>query len=322
MAESEGLIGEQESVGRRLKSLSFLPSASPATVNLWPPATSHTNKPHTSLPLRLSYCCSLNPLGVRQRKVEKYRNGSAGYSASVRSMASSSVSHSLTISVPSGKRLWKVPLESQGFEQMPKGDDGARREMEKDHEMNTQKRISMRLLWKVFTVKCARTGVSESLSVREQGKVEKQHDVQAFHVEKPQQIHWESLFCLWLTLRSTDSWGLWVGINETLITQSNDRVFFLVSCAGKKQVKDITSVWSVWSHFPLLCFEMIATDYIKWAIFHKPALTCFYENIFIKCSLSGSDKEEAITILFWGIRYLALAKKIYEFNMQGLISRL
>lgn len=35
---------------------------------------------------------------------------------------------------------------------------------------------------------------------------------------KPWSTHWESLFLLWLTLRSTDDWWLWVGINEKLIT--------------------------------------------------------------------------------------------------------
>lgn len=68
MAESGGSIGEQESVGRRLKSLSFLPSASPATVNLKPPAISHTNTSRTSLPLRLSHSCFLTTHGCQTEK--------------------------------------------------------------------------------------------------------------------------------------------------------------------------------------------------------------------------------------------------------------
>lgn len=97
---------------------------------------------------------------------------------------------------------------------------------------------------------------------------------------------------------------LWIGINGMLITHSNDQVFFLACPAGKTQVKNITSVWSVWSSFPLLCSEIIVSDYLKRSIFHKLALSCHYEDIFIKRSLSGSDKEEAISSLFWGIRYL------------------
>lgn len=38
----------------------------------------------------------------------------------------------------------------------------------------------------------------------------------------------------------------------------------------------------------------LSTSFPKWA------LSLHYENISIKCSLSGSDKEEAITILFFG----------------------
>lgn len=64
------------------------------------------------------------------------------------------------------------------------------------------------------------------------------------------------------------------------------------------------------------CFEIIVTDYIKCSAFHQLALTCCYENVFIKCSLSCSVKEEAIIILFGGIRYLVPAMK-YDFNMQA-----
>lgn len=80
-------------------------------------------------------------------------------------------------------------------------------------------------------------------------------------------------------------------------------------------MKTVTSVCSVSSHSS-------AVRLVSLTALNDPLLTPLlihqYEHIFIKCSLSYSDKEEAIIILFWGMRYLALAKK-YEFNMQALI---
>lgn len=47
---------------------------------------------------------------------------------------------------------------------------------------------------------------------------------------------------------------------------------FFFSPAGRKQLKDITSVWSIWSSFPLLCSQIIVTDCIRRSINHKSAL--------------------------------------------------
>lgn len=51
-------------------------------------------------------------------------------------------------------------------------------------------------------------------------------------------------------LWNTGSRGLSGGINETPITQSKGKVFFLVCRAGNKQDKNSTSIWSVWSGSP------------------------------------------------------------------------
>lgn len=69
-------------------------------------------------------------------------------------------------------------------------------------------------------------------------------------------------------LWNTGSRGLSGGINETPITQSKGKVFFLVCRAGNKQDKNSTSIWSVWSGSPLLCRERTSLVFLLVSLFH------------------------------------------------------